>query len=148
VSKDETAPVAISGNVSIPKLDGTGSMEWTDLHGKDVILYFMAPWTDSGKASLSWVEAGGLEGVDILPLVVDQRPAADRDHAMSSRLTAIGAFMATPELISAVGGVRALPTAVYLNADGGVVKKWQGYVTPEEMAADLKTATGHGPSSL
>jgi len=148
VSKDRAAPSVISGQARLPKLDGTGSLELTDFRGKAVILYFMGPWTDSGPASLSWVETGGLEGVEIIPVIVDQRPVADLDQKIMSRLSAVGSFIATPEIVSAVGGVRALPTAVYLNASGEVVKKWQGFVTPAEMAVDIKTASSHEPSTL
>jgi len=146
--KDKAPHVVVNGEINLQKLDGSGVAALSDLRGKPVILYFMAPWTDSGKASLSWLETADLGGVEIVPVVVDQRPSIEQDGELNSRLATLGSFTATPEIMNAVGGIRALPTAVYLNAEGEVVKKWQGAIPPGEMAADLTATPGTNPSAM
>lgn len=144
----KAAPVSVKGEISIRKIDGSGTLALEDLKGKPVILYFMAPWTDGGRASLDWLSKGEVGGVSIIPLVVDQKLDHTSSEGVVEQLKSMGAYMADAETMNAVGGIRALPTAVLISAEGTVMKKWMGFVSPENMAADLSTPDGSAPASL
>jgi hypothetical protein len=94
--------------------------------GKNMLLVFFAPWTDSGTAVVQWINDVKLDGVEIFPVVVDKRSDAIRTAAGSIQGLGRTSFIANDPLPKDLGNIRALPTAVWLDSRSVVAGTWIG----------------------
>lgn len=124
---------------SLARLGGGTPLSWDDLKGREVLLYFTGPWTDSGRDAADWVRKVSLKNVTIVPAIVDHRDTAAIEGDIRTPLEELQAVIADEALMKAVGGVRALPTAVLIDSAGRVVKKWQGYTAPDLLTAEVES---------
>jgi hypothetical protein len=114
------AEVAPSGGLTLTPLGGGNPVALASLGESDRLLVFFAPWTDSGQAVVEWISAFNAGGIEVVPVVVDRQDGA------SIPGLAQPVYRADESLIKAMGGIRALPTAVWLAPDATMVGTWAG----------------------
>ncbi len=105
---------------------GGESIPLSRWQGKRTLLVFWAPWTDSASATVEWMDQFDSNGVELLPVVVDGKSPAERSTTKDLKAISRPVYLAGDGLLEAVGGVRAIPTAVLLDANGNVSGKWPG----------------------
>lgn len=112
----------------------------SDYRGKTVLVTFWASWCDSCKEEFPALEAvyqkHRKDGFEIVaPSVdVDGRKAVMPFLAKFSPTFTI--LLADPKTAESYG-VRALPTAFLVGAEGNVVKRYLGPVEPQELENDI-----------
>jgi len=80
-----------------------------------------------------------LEGIRVIPVVLDARspdaqPAIPGIDTFNNTI-----YRSTQELLEAVGGVRALPTALLLSSSGEVVQRWSGYTAITTVVSSIQS---------
>ncbi|HMO50342.1 MAG TPA: hypothetical protein PKE26_08270 [Kiritimatiellia bacterium] len=145
-SPTTTRPAAVAdGDLRLERVDGGGAFSWQSFRGQDLLLYVWAPWTDAGQAAfdqLLILEAGP---VKVLPVVVDRRSAEERAQSPLGIVAGLPPVWADDDVLTRVGGVRALPTTVWLDTAGNVVTSWPGLTRAETVIEAMATRSGKNP---
>jgi thiol-disulfide isomerase/thioredoxin len=126
---------------AIHTLDG----KWvrsSELHGHPVILDFWATWCGPCKSSmphLSAIQSRYKErGLVVIGLSTDDTdPKVVRSYADRMGLT-FRVAMADDPVMDAYGPISALPTTIYINKKGVIVRRVVGYIDAETMEAYVK----------
>jgi len=118
------------------KVDGTGLFSFAEVQGLDLFVIYCAPWTDAGKDVQGILNDVGRAGMWALPVLVDRRPVSGRKLAGDIPKGRLPAIWSDQPLADLAGGLRALPTVVQINAQGKMVKKWEGYVSSGRLLAE------------
>jgi len=146
-SRQDGAKTEAAKPVAKDAAPAAGLVEWggakrlvaTDLKGRDVLVYVFAPWTDHGQTAGAWLDEVAGAGIAVLPVAVD-RSGKGGDLDLSS-LSKHGPYVAEPGFTDSFGGIRALPTAVWVNRDGRMVTNWTGHVPPATVVQAMQAAT-------
>lgn len=95
--------------------------------GKDLLLVFFAPWADSGPAVVEWISDLSTVQFEVFPVVIDRREgeAGQQADFMSGLIKPV--FAADDALLASLGGIRALPTAVWITSGTTVAGTWAGF---------------------
>jgi len=110
----------------------------SDLRGKPVVLDFWATWCRPCRAAMPHLDAVqkrfGETRLVVIGLSVDDADENQgvrrfaRDLGVSFRLG-----MANDKVLDLYGPIRSLPTTVFINRQGEVVRRVKGYIDPETL---------------
>jgi hypothetical protein len=98
--------------------------------GQMAVLYYFAPWADTGAASEA-VMAELTGSIRVFPVAVD-RAGTD---PLPATLAGQPVLRGDARAVAAFGGIRAMPTAVLLDAQGQPVRVFAGHVPASEILA-------------
>lgn len=103
-------------------------------------MFFFAPWTDSGAASLQWIKDFDVAGIRKIPVVVDSRPPETLAASLGNSGDGIELYTADQQVLALFeSGIRALPTAVLLGESGDILQKWAGYTAITAVVTDIQS---------
>ena len=130
-------------------VDGEKAVAWTledlrgntvkssEFDGKVVVLNFWATWCPPCRAEIPGFVAlqdrYAKEGLQILGVSLDQGSAASVEAFGKKMGINYPLLAGTEEIVSAFGGVRALPTTVILDRKGNVVDRHEGYLSKDDL---------------
>lgn len=126
---------------SVKTVEGR-SLKLSDLRNRPVIVDFWATWCGPCKASMPHLNEMqsryGAKGLSVVGMSVDENgPAPVRKFA-----TGLGVkftiAMANDEVLDAYGPIRSIPTTIFINRKGEIVRRVVGYIDRETMDSYVK----------
>jgi thiol-disulfide isomerase/thioredoxin len=117
-------------------LDGR-TLRLAELRGRPVILDFWATWCSPCRASMPHLSTMqgryGSRGLVVLGLSVDDAPTrAVWDFAQRLHVS-FPVAMATEGLLDDYGPIRSIPTTIFIDRKGHIVRRVVGYVDEETL---------------
>jgi thiol-disulfide isomerase/thioredoxin len=137
------APGARAGGTLAPQfsvrgLDGK-HLRLSDYRGRPVILDFWATWCAPCRASMPHLDALQTryreQGLIVIGLSVDDAPAKNVRHFADRLGVDFRLAMADEKVLEQYGPIRAIPTTVFINRKGEVVRRVVGYIDSETIEA-------------
>lgn len=127
---------------SVPSLTAAGeSIDLNSYRGQVVLLDFWATWCPPCRSELPDLARlyGELKdrGFVLVGLTVDQGTADSVAQAVGRFEIPYPVGLAGPDIQSAYGGIRAVPTKFLLDAQGKVRKSYLGVVPADQLKADI-----------
>lgn len=120
---------------------GEGSFSLDSYKGRPLLVSIQGvgtPYLASELAAVNRLNADwGPRGLSVVALLAGQTPEDDLSALVSSLAPSCPIALATPELLKDLGGVRAFPTLLLVDASGAVRKQYSGALNPAELATDL-----------
>ncbi len=121
---------------SVKSLEGR-TIRLADLRNKPVVLDFWATWCGPCRTSMPHLDAiqtrYAKQGLNVLGISVDEGGVAGvRRYAQKSGIRFTLA-MANDALLEAYGPIRSIPTTLFINRKGEIVRRVVGYVDGETM---------------
>ncbi|HMP75918.1 MAG TPA: hypothetical protein PKE12_06450 [Kiritimatiellia bacterium] len=119
-----------------------GDFGLADYKGRPVLVSVQGVGTPAFAENLKSLNAIQEEwGAQRLAVVGLLAAFAEGEHP-ESIANAVGAIyplvLASPDVLGALGGIRALPSHVLLDATGAVRQSWPGSVSPDEIRAAIR----------
>jgi thiol-disulfide isomerase/thioredoxin len=126
---------------AVRTLDGR-SLRLAELRGRPVILDFWATWCAPCRASMPHLSTMqgryGTRGLVIVGLSVDDGPPqAVRRFAERLRLR-FPVAMASEGLLDDYGPIRSIPTTIFIDRRGHIVRRVTGYVDEETLEGFIR----------
>ena len=141
-----SARPAHAGDVSAPAfsvrtLDGK-TVRLSDFKGKPVVVDFWATWCQPCRASMPHLNAMqdsyGARGLVILGLSIDDQPATVVRRYASSLGIRFRLAMADDQVLDDYVPIRSIPTTIFINRRGEVVRRVVGYIDRETLETYIK----------
>ncbi|MEO5987437.1 MAG: TlpA disulfide reductase family protein [Candidatus Eisenbacteria bacterium] len=121
---------------SVKTVDGR-SLRLTDLKNKPVILDFWATWCGPCRASMPHLNdmhtRYGAKGLTVIGMSVDEAGSAPVKRFANKLGIKFIIAMANDEVLDSYGPIRSIPTTVFINRKGEVVRRVVGYIDKETM---------------
>jgi thiol-disulfide isomerase/thioredoxin len=135
------APRGSARAFAVRTLDGR-TLRLDELRGRPVILDFWATWCVPCRASMPHLSAMqgryGTRGLVILGLSVDDGPPqAVRRFAERLRLR-FPVAMASEGMLDDYGPIRSIPTTIFIDRRGRIVRRVVGYVDEETLEGFIR----------
>jgi thiol-disulfide isomerase/thioredoxin len=126
---------------SVRTLDGR-TLRTADLQGRPVVLDFWATWCAPCRASMPHLSTMqtrfGSRGLVVLGLSVDdQVPQAVRSFAERLRVR-FPVAMASEQVLDDYGPIRSIPTTIFIDRQGRIVRRVVGYVDEETLEGFIR----------
>lgn len=117
----------------------------TTLKGKVALIDFWATWCPPCRKEIPHFNKLYAEyrkqGLLVIGLALDEKAAEVRTFMRQMPIEYPVAF-ASPELQQQFGGIEVYPTAFLVDREGRIVKKYLGYIYPDEFDQDVKALFG------
>ena len=135
------APRGTARPFAVRTLDGR-TLRLAELRGRPVILDFWATWCAPCRASLPQLSAMqgryGRRGLVVVGLSVDDgQPQAVRRFAERLRLR-FPMAMASEDMLDDYGPIRSIPTTIFIDRRGRIVRRVVGYVDEETLEGFIR----------
>jgi thiol-disulfide isomerase/thioredoxin len=135
------APRGTARPFAVRTLDGR-TLRLTELRGRPVILDFWATWCAPCRASMPHLSAMqgryGSRGLVVLGLSVDDAPPqAVRGFAERLRVR-FPIAMASEGMLDDYGPIRSIPTTIFIDRNGRIVRRVVGYVDEETLEGFIR----------
>ena len=126
---------------SVRTLDGR-TLRLAELRGRPVILDFWATWCAPCRASMPVLSAMqtrfGSRGLVVVGLSVDdQEPQVVRRFAERLRIR-FPVAMADERMLDDYGPIRSIPTTIFIDRHGRIVRRVVGYVDDETLEGFIR----------
>ncbi len=123
-------------NFTIRTLDGR-TLRLADLRGRPLVLDFWATWCAPCRASMPHLSAMqdrfGRQGLQVVGLSVDD-VSPDQVRAFADRLRVhFPVGMAPEKMLDEYGPIRSIPTTIFIDRRGRIVRRLVGYVDRETL---------------
>ena len=108
---------------SVPNIDGSGSVSFSDYEGSIVVIDFMAPWCQPCKTQIPVLRAvESIEGVEVLTINVD--PSYDMEYLMNfGEEEGITWFFGHSPETALEFEVAGIPTVLVVDQEGMIVNR-------------------------
>ena len=135
------APPDTARPFAVRTLDGR-NLRLDELRGRPVILDFWATWCAPCRISMPHLSAMqgryGTRGLVVLGLSVDDEPPqAVRRFAERLRLR-FPVAMASEDMLDDYGPIRSIPTTIFIDRRGRIVRRVVGYVDEETLEGFIR----------
>jgi len=112
---------------TIPNIDGSSSVKFSDYRGKILVIYFMAPWCEPCKAQIDILNlVDSVEGVEVMSINIDPNYDMEFLYGFGEEEGITWFFGSSPD--SAVDyEVSAIPTILIVDQEGLIA--YRGYYT-------------------
>ena len=126
-----------------------GEMHLSSLQGTVVLLDFWVPWSERSVEGME--ELSGLHqefqghGFSVLGMKVPRGAEGETEGDVVD--VSYPLVVASDADLEACGGVRAIPTRILLNAEGEIVKRYEGAVPLKEVRMDVERVLGRMPDA-
>lgn len=128
---------------SVRGLDGK-ALKLSDFKGQPVVLDFWATWCVPCRANMPQLshlqERFQDQGLVVIGLSVDDSPAPTVRRYVEKLKLRMKLGMADASVLDGYGPIRSIPTTIFINRRGDVVRRVVGYVdgdTMEEFAQEI-----------
>ena len=115
------------------------------LKGKVVLIDFWATWCPPCRKEIPHFNQLYAEyrqqGLIVIGLALDDK-AAEIENFMRQVPIDYPVALAAPELQQQFGGIEVYPTAFLVDREGRIIKKYLGYIYPDEFNQDVKALLG------
>jgi thiol-disulfide isomerase/thioredoxin len=134
-------PDRAARSFAIRTLDGR-AFRLAQLRGRPVVLDFWATWCVPCRASMPHLstmqDRFGERGLVVLGLSVDDAaPSVVRSFAERLRVH-FPVAMATEDLLDDYGPIRSIPTTIFIDRHGHIVRRLVGYVDEETLEGFIR----------
>jgi thiol-disulfide isomerase/thioredoxin len=130
------APRGTAPPFAVRTLDGR-TLRLDELRGRPVILDFWATWCAPCKVSMPQLSAMqaryGTRGLVIVGLSVDDGPPQAVRRFTERRQLRFPMAMASEAMLDDYGPVRSIPTTIFIDRRGRIVRRVVGYVDAETL---------------
>lgn len=136
--------------VSLPRLDTCELGSTADWVGRPLVVNFWASWCGPCRAEMPMLDEFARSNADQLDLVgvtVDFRPADATDFLGEVPVDFDSWFDPDGQVLGRDLSVRAMPTTLFVDADGIVVHRHLGEITEAQLADAVNEHLGVGPDS-
>ena len=112
---------------TIPNIDGSSSVKFSDYRGKILVIDFMAPWCEPCKAQIDILNlVDSVEGVEVMSINIDPNYDMEFLYGFGEEEGITWFFGSSPD--SAVDfEVSAIPTIIIVDQEGSIA--YRGYYT-------------------
>jgi thiol-disulfide isomerase/thioredoxin len=135
VSRGTAQPFAVR------TLDGR-TLRLAELRGRPVILDFWATWCAPCRASMPHLSTMqgryGTRGLVIVGLSVDDGPPQDVRRFAERLKLRFPVAMASEGLLDDYGPIRSIPTTIFIDRRGRIVRRVTGYVDEETLEGFIR----------
>ncbi len=138
--KDEQSNTQLAPDFSENDLSGKNTISLSQLRGKIVLLNFWATWCPPCKAEIPdfiRLYSDNKDKLIIIGASVDENKSLVIPFFKSMKMN-YPVIYATSDMISAYGGITAIPTSFLINQKGEIVKKFVGYRDKSEWSSEIK----------
>ncbi|MGE0129062.1 MAG: redoxin family protein [Blastocatellales bacterium] len=115
------------------------------LKGKVALIDFWATWCPPCRKEIPHFNQLYAEyrnrGLFVVGLALDEKAVEVRNF-MRRQPIDYPVALATPELQRQFGGIEVYPTAFLIDREGRIIKKYLGYIYPDEFSQDVKALLG------
>ncbi len=126
---------------SLPLASGSGNVESNALKGKVVLVNFWATWCPPCRkeipAFIDFQDKYGKDNFEVIGISVDKSGSKVVEKFMTKMKINYQMAMGTPDVGRAFGGIMGIPTSFLIDREGRIIKKYSGYVAPEQIEKDL-----------
>jgi hypothetical protein len=131
--------------VLVERVDGVEPESWDALRGRGAVFYVYAPWADGAAAAEPWLAELNDRAIPVVPVLVDRRSHEERMANRQEGSAPADAIWGNEDILNALGGIRALPTAVWLDQNGDSALRWEGHVPAAQIIEELTTLAAPAP---
>jgi thiol-disulfide isomerase/thioredoxin len=134
-------PREAARSFTVRTLDGR-SLRLAELRGRPVVLDFWATWCAPCRASMPHLSAMqdrfGRKGLVVLGLSVDD-VAPEQVRRFAARLRVhFPVAMATESVLDNYGPIRSIPTTIFIDRQGRILRRVVGYVDEETLEGFIR----------
>lgn len=140
-AREALAADAAAPAFSVRTLEGK-TIKLSDFKGKPVVVDFWATWCQPCKASMPHLDQlqdrYAKNGLVVLGLSIDDQPVSYVRKYATNLGVKFRLAMADDQVLDDYGPIRSIPTTVFINRRGEVVRRVVGYIDRETLESYIK----------